>query len=120
MLTFFSPLKSMGSHIRFMFVTGVIKFTQLASVANIKDISMCDDFSAICGFTEQDLMTSLRQDQLAKAKDETLEESSLRLKKALNGYHFGKSCQSVYNPCSLFRAFDDKDYDIFNKAVAEI
>lgn len=70
------------------------------------------DFSALCGITEQELLTQLKPDieRMAEANDETYEEACLHLKRQYDGYHFSKGCADIYNPFSLFNAFDSKEY----------
>ena len=62
---FFSPLKGLGQYLRFLFITGISKFSQMSifsELNNLKNISMRDDFSAICGITERELLGALRPD----------------------------------------------------------
>ena len=115
MRKFFSPLKGMGQYLRFLFITGISKFSQLSifsELNNLKNISMRDDFSALCGITEQELLTQLKSDieRMAEANGETYQEACLHLKQRYDGYHFSKSCADIYNPFSLFNAFDAKEY----------
>ena len=112
---FFSPLKGAGQYIRFLLLTGISKFSQLSifsELNNLKNISMRDDFSAICGITEKELLTDLRLDiqRMAEANKETYEEACSHLKKQYDGYHFSKNCEDIYNPFSLFNALDAREY----------
>lgn len=118
MRKFFSPLKGLGQYLRFLFITGISKFSQMSifsELNNLKNIRMRDDFSALCGITEQELLTQLKPDieQMAKANGEAYEEACLHLKQQYNGYHFSKHCEDIYNPFSLFNAFDAKEYKNF-------
>lgn len=115
MRKFFSPLKGLGQYLRFLFITGISKFSQLSifsELNNLQNISMRDDFSALCGITEQELLTQLRPDteRMAVANDETYEEACAHLKRQYDGYHFSKACTDIYNPFSLFNAFNSKEY----------
>lgn len=76
---------------------------------------MRDDFSALCGITEQELLTQLKSDiaRMAEANGETYDEACLHLKQQYDGYHFSKHCEDIYNPFSLFNAFDAKEYKNF-------
>lgn len=82
---------------------------------NLKNISMRDDFSAICGITERELLDELRPDieRMALANGETYEAACAHLKRQYDGYHFSKHCEDIYNPFSLFNAFDAKEYKNF-------
>ena len=118
MRKFFSPLKGMGQYLHFLFITGISKFSQLSifrELNNLKNISLHDDFSALCGITEQELLTDLKPDieRMAEANNETYEEACVHLKRQYDGYHFSKNCVDIYNPFSLFNAFDAKDYKNF-------
>ena len=76
---------------------------------------MSDDYSAICGITEQELLSQMQPDieRIAQANDETYEEACRHLKRQYDGYHFSKNCEDIYNPFSLFNAFSQKDYKSF-------
>ena len=118
MRDFFSPLKGMGQYLRFLFITGISKFSQMSifsELNNLQNISMRDDFSAICGITEQELLTELKPDieRMAEANNETFEEACAHLKQQYDGYHFSKHCADIYNPFSLFNAFNAKEYKNF-------
>ena len=118
MRDFFSPLKGLGQYLRFLFITGISKFSQMSifsELNNLQNISMRDDFSAICGITEQELLTELKLDieRMAEANNETFEEACTHLKLRYDGYHFSKNCVDIYNPFSLFNAFNAKEYKNF-------
>ena len=116
MRDFFSPLKKSGKYLRFLFLTGIRKFSQMSifsELNNLQNVSMSDNYSTICGITEQELLTQMKIDveQMAQANDETYEEACAHLKKQYDGYHFSKSCVDVYNPFSLINAFAQKSYE---------
>ncbi|WP_303003355.1 ATP-binding protein [Bacteroides congonensis] len=118
MRDFFSPLKKSDPYLRFVFLTGISKFSQMSifsELNNLQNISMRDDYSAICGITEQELRTQLQIDieQMAQANNETYEEACIHLKQQYDGYHFSKGCMDIYNPFSLFNAFAQKSYENF-------
>ena len=73
---------------------------------------MRDDFSAICGITEKELLTDLQPDiqRMADANNETYEEACAHLKKQYDGYHFSENSEDIYNPFSLFNALNAKKY----------
>ena len=112
---FFSPLKKNGQYLRFLFITGISKFSQLSifsELNNLQNISMRNEFSALCGITEHELLTQLKPDieRMAMVNEETYEESCAHLKKQYDGYHFSKKCEDIYNPFSLFNALNAKEY----------
>lgn len=112
---FFSPLKAQGQYLRFLFLTGISKFSQMSifsELNNLQNISMSDDYSAICGITKEELHTQLKIDVelMSQANKETYDEASAHLKRQYGGYHFSESCEDIYNPFSLFNAFAQKKY----------
>lgn len=118
MRDFFSPLKSQGQYIRFLFLTGISKFSQMSifsELNNLQNISTWDEYSAICGITEEELRSQLQFDieQMAQANNETYEEACTHLKLQYDGYHFSKNCTDIYNPFSLINAFTQKSYENF-------
>ncbi len=114
MQEFYQPLKAYEAMIRFCFITGITKFSQLSifsTINNLNNISMLPQFSAICGITETELSTVLAEDvaMLAEAYEETPQQMHERLKKRYDGYHFAKVSDDVYNPYSLFKALTNKE-----------
>lgn len=103
---FYSSLKTLDPYLRFALLTGVTKFGKLnvfSGLNNILDISLDDDFSAICGITEDELHQYFDSGvrALAEKKQLSPEEMYLELKKRYDGYHFSESCLDIYNPFSL-------------------
>ena len=112
---FFSPLKKNGQYLRFLLLTGISKFSQLSifsELNNLQNISMRDEYSALCGITEKELLTDLQPDiqRMADANNETYEEACAHLKKQYDGYHFSENSEDIYNPFSLFNALNAKKY----------
>ncbi|MBQ7494905.1 MAG: AAA family ATPase [Bacteroidaceae bacterium] len=110
MQEFYKTLKASEAMIRFCFITGITKFSQLSifsTINNLNNISMLPQFSAICGITETELATTLAPDiaLLAQAYEETPQQMHERLKRRYDGYHFAKQSEDIYNPFSLFKAF---------------
>ncbi len=67
---FFSPLKDMGGILRFVFLTGISKFSQLSifsELNNLKVITMNDDYAAICGITKEELLAQMQPEIQALA-----------------------------------------------------
>ncbi len=115
MRDFFSPLKKNGQYLRFLFLTGISKFSQMSifsELNNLQNISLSDEYSAICGITEEELHAQLKADieRIAYANKETYEGACVHLKKQYDGYHFSENCEDIYNPFSLFNAFAQRKY----------
>ena len=110
MQEFYVQLKSNEAMIRFCFITGITKFSQLSifsTINNITNVSMLPKYSAICGITEEELSTCLAPDiaLLARANGCPPEQMHERLKKMYDGYRFSKRSPDIYNPFSLLKAF---------------
>ena len=108
---FYQVLKDEGAYLRFVFITGVTKFSQLSifsELNNLKQISMLDEYSGLCGITQEELDTTLRPcvGEYAQKLNITTEEAYALLKKNYDGYHFSANSKDVYAPFSVLRAFD--------------
>jgi hypothetical protein len=113
MREFYMPLKACERIIRFCFLTGITKFSQVSifsTLNNIKNISMIPEYATICGITEKELTTVLNEDidMMAQAYKVTHDEMHTLLKTQYDGYHFSEESEEVYNPYSLFYCFDAK------------
>ena len=112
MRNFYSPLKACDPYLRFVFLTGITKFSQLSifsELNNIKNISMDPLYAAICGITEEEILTQMPHDleRLAKRMKISRNEVVAKLKNNYDGYHFTWPSPDLYNPFSLFNAFED-------------
>lgn len=107
---FYSPLKDNSEYLRFLFITGVTRFGQLnifSGFNNLLDISLEDQFSAICGITEEEMLANLRPgiERLSHEEGCTFGQAVDLLKKHYDGYHFSAELQDIYNPWSLINCF---------------
>ena len=114
MQNFYSPLKMLDPHLEFVFLTGITKFSQLSifsELNNLFNISMYDQYSAICGISSEELHTQMRPDveRLADHLNLSVDEAFALLKKKYDGYHFSKHSEDVYNPFSLVKALASGD-----------
>ena len=112
MRNFYSPLKKCESMLRFVFMTGITKFSQLSifsELNNIKNISMDEPYAGICGITEDELLTQMSDDIdcLAEHLAISREDTIAKLKEHYDGYHFCWPSPDVYNPFSLLNCFAD-------------
>ena len=113
MRTLFSPLKDCDPYLRFLFITGITKFSQLSifsEINNLTLISMDDEYSTLCGFTQQELETVFKDgiNALAKKKGLTREQTLDELRHTYDGYHFSAESPGVYNPYSIVNALAKK------------
>ena len=111
---FYSPIKSLDPYLEFVFLTGITKFSQLSifsELNNLFNISMYDQYSAICGISSEELHTQMQPDveRLAEHLHLSVDETFERLKRKYDGYHFSKNSEDVYNPFSLIKALASGD-----------
>ena len=114
MQNFYSPLKKLDPYLEFTFITGITKFSQLSifsELNNLDNISMFDQYSAICGISKTELTTQMKPD--IEAMGETLgmtyEECLSELTQFYDGYHFSKNPEDIFNPFSLVKALNARD-----------
>lgn len=118
MRNFYSPLKDCDPYLRFVFLTGITKFSQLSifsELNNIKNISMLPEYEGICGITKEELLTQLSEDidELAASQKLTREQTIEKLRSNYDGYHFTWPSSDIYNPFSLLNCFADKMFDMY-------
>ena len=109
---FYSVLKTCEPYERFVFITGVGKFTKVSifsDLNNLTDISMSDDYATMCGYTEKELLDNFPT-QLKKASkqyDFDYETFLQKVKKWYDGYRFSIRSENVYNPVSFAKFLDN-------------
>lgn len=115
----FSPLKAQAQYLRFVFLTGISKFSQLSvfsELNNLQQMTFDPAYEAICGITEKELLTVMKPD-IEQLRDK-LNKSYIRwgiqysyddvvaqLKHWYDGYHFSDQFTDIYCPWSLLNAF---------------
>lgn len=110
---FYSPLKAYDPYLRYVFLTGITKFSQLSifsELNNIQNISMDEGYAAICGITEKEMRAQMDEGlrQFAEKLGITKEGMISKLKANYDGYHFTLPSPDIYNPYSLMNAFENK------------
>ena len=111
MQNFYSPIKMLDPYLEFTFITGITKFSQLSifsELNNLDNISMFDQYSAICGISKKELTTQMKPDIEALGEDlgMTYEECLAELTRFYDGYHFSEKSEDVFNPFSLVKALN--------------
>jgi hypothetical protein len=112
---FYSVLKAMDGYLRFVFLTGVTKFSQVSIFSDLnqlRDISLDKKFADICGISERELVENFQPEIeiLATETEKTYEETLAKLKRHYDGYHFANQSDGVYNPFSVLNTFDANAY----------
>ena len=113
MQEFYQRLKMLEPKIKFCFITGITKFSQLSifsTINNLTNVTMDTMFASICGITENELTTTLKPDieRLANLNQMTFDEMHQKLKLQYDGYHFTEDSEEIYNPFSLLKAFQQR------------
>lgn len=115
---FFGNLKSCDEHLRFVFITGVTKFHKVSIFSDLNqltDISLNQEYAAVCGITEDEMRHYFAPEIKALSAAQQMDESAClqMLKKQYDGYHFHSDGVGVYNPYSLLKAFFAKAFDAY-------
>ena len=115
---FYGVFKDADDHLRFVLLTGVTKFSQVSVFSGFnqpQDISMDPEYEALCGITEDELLTVFDESihELADKNKVSYEEMVAKLKKRYDGYHFGKRMTDIYNPFSLLNCFRTNEMENF-------
>ncbi len=118
MRNFYSPLKDCEPLLRFVFLTGITKFSQLSifsELNNITNVSMDEPYAGICGITKEELLTQMSDDigALAAKLGITFERTVDKLKDNYDGYHFTWPSPDVFNPFSLLNCFAKQKLDSY-------
>ena len=116
--SFYGPVKYMGEHLRFAFLTGITKFSQMSifsTINNLSNISMEVDMEGLCGITAKELEDNFQPEiaQMAQEYEVGYEEMMDMLCERYDGYRFGPGMTEIYNPFSIvnvFRTLTLKDY----------
>ncbi|PCJ19546.1 MAG: hypothetical protein COB02_07310 [Candidatus Cloacimonadota bacterium] len=114
--SFFGATKSAGSHIKFLFVTGITKLSNanMFSKGNhITNMSKDADFDSMFGCTQEELENKFKPyiENLAKKESLSFEETLLKIKEYYNGYTFSDEEKAIYNPYSLLHLFQKNRFD---------
>ena len=112
---FFAVLKSGDPYLRFVFITGVTRFSKVSlfsDLNNLYDLSSDAAYSAICGITEAELQANFQPEitSLGEKQNLNYEATLARLKQEYDGYLFVDGGEHVYNPFSLLNAFSRRDF----------
>jgi hypothetical protein len=107
---FYGVLKSADAHLRFVFLTGVTKFSKVSvfsDLNHLQDISMDKRHAGICGISESELPVYFQPEieSLAAERKLTYEAALAELQKRYDGYHFCENTEGMYNPFSLLNTF---------------
>lgn len=115
MKSFYATFKGADADLRFVFLTGVTKFSQISMFSGFNqpdDISLNRKYEAICGITKEELVRYFAEPikELAEDYDCSYDEMLTMLKQKYDGYHFSKRMTDIFNPFSILNAFNQMDF----------
>ena len=111
----FAILKSNDKYEKFVFITGITKFTQISLFSvlnNLSNISFDPEYAAICGITKEEVLRDFKPEinKLAEYEGSTFDDAVAQLTAYYDGYHFSRrNMVDVFNPFSLINALADSD-----------
>ena len=116
--SFYSPLKDSDKYIRFLFITGITKVSHVnifSGLNQLDDISMYEDYSDLCGISQEELERYFEPEinALAEKQKVSVEMAKEKLAKMYDGYHFTYEVEGVYNPFSLLKCFKQRRFDSY-------
>jgi len=110
---FFPAMKTGEMHVKCLFLTGIMKFTQLSLFSVLNNVSIVGtwpEYATLCGITQQELLDNFEPElqKMATACGWTIDETLEKLAQKYDGYRFSRDLdKAVYNPYSLISALDD-------------
>ena len=114
--SFYSPIKKLDPYLRFVFITGITKFSQLSifsQLNNLNNISMLPQYAAMCGITIKELEDNFQEGigMLAEKYNYSHQQVIDKLLYHYDGYHFSEDSEGVLNPFSLLSAMNNRKFD---------
>ena len=100
----YSTIKFRDAHVRFCFLTGVSKFSKVSlfsGLNNLIDITLEPSYSAVCGYTEEDLDTVFAPELPGLDRG--------RIRDWYKGYCWGGE-EKVYNPFDALLLFRTREF----------
>ena len=112
---FYGVLKSTDKYLRFVFLTGVTKFSQVSVFSDLNqlnDISMSKAYATLCGLTKEELLENFKPEleDLAVECEQSFDETVEMMAQQYDGYHFHQKGEGVFNPFSVLNAFDKLEF----------
>jgi hypothetical protein len=107
-------VKAADEYLRFVFMTGISKFSRMgvfSALNNLKDISMKDEYAAMLGYTQEELLSNFAAhiDAAAARLEESRESLAARIRDYYDGFSFDGRTR-LYNPFSTLNFFDDMTF----------
>ncbi len=112
---FYTVLKDADPYLRFVFLTGVSKFSKVSvfsGLNHLEDISTAQDYADMLGWTQEELECYFSEYLALLAREEDIDRETLltRIRRWYNGYQFSIKPVKVYNPFSLLLLFKQREF----------
>jgi hypothetical protein len=113
--SFYAVLKSANQYIRFVFLTGITKFSKISifsDLNNLNDISRDSDYATVCGLTDEEIDRDMVPyiQAFAEKKAKSYDEIRNKLRRMYDGYHFVDKTPALYNPFSVMCALGRREF----------
>ena len=105
---FYGVLKSADRYLRFVFLTGVTKFSQVSVFSDLnqlQDITLWPDYGTLCGITLQELLDTFQPEIKILAANNSIsyDDAVQRMTRLYDGYHFCINSVGIFNPFSVLK-----------------
>ncbi|HSH05892.1 MAG TPA: AAA family ATPase [Anaerolineae bacterium] len=115
---FFTIIKSLDAHLRFIFITGISRFSKagiFSGLNNLTDLTLDNRYATLLGITETEIDTYLMPylHTLASNNDQAIADLRQKIKFWYNGFRFADNSVAVYNPYSLFLLLEQQTFRNF-------
>jgi hypothetical protein len=115
MRQFYSPLKDLDTCLRFIFITGVSKFSKVSifsDLNHLEDVTLSSEFATMLGYTEEEIEQHFHEriQEIADDQELTYEQCFAKMRLWYNGYSWKKGKNKVYNPTSVLKFLQHKDF----------
>ncbi|MCU0444679.1 MAG: ATP-binding protein [Microscillaceae bacterium] len=116
MRLFYSPLKELDKYLRFVFITGVSKFSKVSvfsDLNHLEDLTIGKDFATLLGYTEEEIEHYFHEKiaQIAQEMELTYEACFAKMRLWYNGYSWNAGKDKVYNPTSVMKFLRNRDFE---------
>lgn len=113
---FYSVFKAANEQLKFVFLTGVTKFSQVSIFSGFNqpaDISLDARYESLCGITKEEVEQYFQEPIQEMAQKYGTDNETIKgmLKEQYDGYHFSENLTDIFNPFSLLNALATKRID---------
>ncbi|TAE20012.1 MAG: AAA family ATPase, partial [Bacteroidetes bacterium] len=116
MRQFYSPLKDLDKYLRFIFITGVSKFSKVSifsDLNHLEDITTGANYAKLLGYTEEEIEHYFHNSiqKVADYQELTYEQCFAKMRLWYNGYSWNRGKDKVYNPTSVLKFLQNKEFE---------